>query len=144
MTIQEKQQAVIEEFSMFEDWLDKYAYLIELGKELPLIDEKYKTGQFLISGCQSRVWMHAGLKDGKMILTADSDAVITKGIVSLLIRVFSGFTPDEILKADFEFLNAIGLKDHLSPTRANGLQSMMKQIKLYAKVFQLKSNEKRK
>ncbi len=142
MTIQENQQAVIEDFSMFEDWLDKYAYLIELGKELPLIDEKYKTGQFLISGCQSRVWMHAGLKDGKMILTADSDAVITKGIVSLLIRVFSGFTPDEILEAGFEFLNTIGLKDHLSPTRANGLQSMMKQIKLYAKVFQLKSNEK--
>lgn len=142
MTIQEKQQAVIEEFSIFEDWLDKYAYLIELGKELPLIDEKYKTNQFLISGCQSRVWMHAELKDGKMIITADSDAVITKGIVSLLTRVFSGFSPDEILEADFVFLNTIGLKDHLSPTRANGLQSMMKQIKLYAKVFQLKSNEK--
>lgn len=139
MTIKEKQQAVIEEFSMFDEWLDKYAYLIELGKELPLIDEKYRTNQYLISGCQSRVWLHAGLKEGKMILTADSDAVITKGIVSLLIRVFSGFTPDEILASDFEFLNAIGLKDHLSPTRANGLQSMVKQITLYAKVFQLKS-----
>jgi len=139
MTIQEKQEAVVEEFSIFDDWMDKYAYLIDLGKELPLIDEKYRTKQFLISGCQSRVWLHAELIDGKIVLTADSDAVITKGIVSLLVRVMSGHTPKEIVNADFEFLNSIGLSEHLSPTRANGLQSMIKQIKLYARAFQLKS-----
>ena len=139
MTIQEKQEAVVEEFSMFDDWMDKYAYLIDLGKELPLIDEKYRTKQFLISGCQSRVWLHAELIDGKIVLTADSDAVITKGIVSLLVRVMSGHTPKEIVNADFEFLNSIGLSEHLSPTRANGLQSMIKQIQLYARAFQLKS-----
>ena len=139
MTIQEKQEAVVEEFSMFDDWMDKYAYLIDLGKELPLIDEKYRTRQFLISGCQSRVWLHAELIDGKIVLTADSDAVITKGIVSLLVRVMSGHTPKEIVNADFEFLNSIGLSEHLSPTRASGLQSMIKQIKLYARAFQLKS-----
>ena len=139
MIIQEKQEAVVEEFSMFDDWMDKYAYLIDLGKELPLIDEKYRTKQFLISGCQSRVWLHAELIDGKIVLTADSDAVITKGIVSLLVRVMSGHTPKEIIDADFEFLNSIGLSEHLSPTRANGLQSMIKQIKLYARAFQLKS-----
>lgn len=124
---------------MFDDWMDKYAYLIELGKELPVIDEKYKTKQFLISGCQSRVWLHAELLDGKIVFTADSDAVITKGIVSLLVRVLSGDTPDEIVSANFEFLNEIGLQEHLSPTRANGLQSMVKQIQLYARAFQLKS-----
>ena len=138
MTIKENQEAVVEEFSMFDDWMDKYAYLIELGKELPVIDEKYKTQQFLISGCQSRVWLHAELLDGNIVFTADSDAVITKGIVSLLVRVLSGHTPDEIVSANFEFLNEIGLKDHLSPTRANGLQSMVKQIQLYARAFQLK------
>ena len=139
MTIEEKQEAVVEEFLMFDDWMDKYAYLIDLGKELPLIDEKYRTRQFLISGCQSRVWLHAELIDGKIVLTADSDAVITKGIVSLLVRVMSGHTPKEIVNADFEFLNSIGLSEHLSPTRASGLQSMIKQIKLYARAFQLKS-----
>ncbi len=144
MTIQEKQQQIIDEFEVYEDWLDKYAYIIELGKDLPLIDEKYKTQQYLISGCQSRVWLHAGMKDGKIFFKADSDAVITKGIVNLLIRVFSGHTPDEILEADVEFLNTIGLHDHLSPTRANGLQSMIKQIKLYAQVFKLKSEQKSK
>ena len=144
MTIQEKQQQIIDEFEIYEDWLDKYAYLIELGKELPLIDEKYKTDQYLISGCQSRVWLYAEMKDGKIIFKADSDAVITKGIVSLLIRVFSGHTPDEILKSDVEFLNTIGLNDHLSPTRGNGLQSMVKQIRIYARVFKLKSDKKSK
>lgn len=139
MNIKEKQEAVVEEFSMFDDWMDKYAYLIELGKDLPVIDEKYKTKQFLISGCQSRVWLHAELLDGKIVFTADSDAIITKGIVSLLVGVLSGNTPDEIVSADFEFVNAIGLKEHLSPTRANGLQSMVKQIQLYARAFQLKS-----
>jgi cysteine desulfuration protein SufE len=138
MTIKEKQQAVIDEFSMFEDWMDKYAYLIELGRDLPLIDEKYKTNQYLISGCQSRVWLHAEYKDGKIHFTADSDAVITKGIISLLLRVLSGHTPKEILDADFDFLQKIGLNEHLSPTRSNGLLSMIKQIQLYAKAYQLK------
>ncbi len=141
MTIQEKENSIVEEFAMFDDWMDKYAYLIELGKELPVIDEKYKTEQYLISGCQSRVWIHARMdEDGKVIFTADSDAVITKGIVSLLIRVFSGHTPQEILESNFEFLDKIGLKEHLSPTRANGLASMIKQIRFYARAFQLKSN----
>lgn len=139
MTIKENQEAIVSEFSMFDDWMDKYAYLIELGKELPVIDEKYKTKQYLISGCQSRVWLHAEIVDGKVVFTADSDAVITKGIVSLLIRVFSGHSPGEIVDADFGFLNDIGLQEHLSPTRANGLQSMVKQIQLYARAFQLKS-----
>jgi len=142
MTIQESQEAVIEEFSMFEDWMDKYAYLIELGKELPLIDEQYKTKQYLISGCQSRVWLHAEMKDKKMVLTADSDAVITKGIASLLIRVLNNQTPYDVLKADIIFPEKIGLKDHLSPTRANGLQSMIKQIQLFAQAFVLKSLNK--
>ncbi len=140
MTIQEKQQQIVEEFSMFDDWMDKYSYLIELGKDLPPIDEKYKDQQHLISGCQSRVWLHADMKDdGKIYFTADSDAVITKGIVSLLIKAFSGHTPDEILEADFDFLDKIGLKEHLSPTRSNGLLSMIKQIQLYAKAFKLKN-----
>jgi len=142
MSIQEKEQAVIGEFSMFGDWMDKYAYLIELGKELPVIEEQYKTNQYLISGCQSRVWLHAEMRDGKVFFTADSDAVITKGIVSLLIRVLNEHSPDEILKADFKFLEEIGLKEHLSPTRANGLLSMIKQIQLYARAFQLKSTNK--
>lgn len=131
----------MEEFSLFDDWMDKYAYLIELGKELPVIDEKYKDNQHLISGCQSRVWLHAGLEEDKVVFTADSDAVITKGIVSLLIRVLSGHRPDEILDTDMEFLEKIGLKEHLSPTRANGLISMVKQIQLYAKAFQIKLNQ---
>ena len=143
MTIQEKQQAIIEEFSIFDDWMDKYSYLIELGKELPPIEEKHKDPQHLISGCQSRVWLHADLKDdGKIYFTADSDAVITKGIVSLLIKAFSGHTPDEILNANMDFLEQIGLKEHLSPTRSNGLVSMIKQIQLYAKALKLKSGTK--
>lgn len=139
MTINEKQAAIIDEFSMFDDWTDKYSYLIELGKELPAIDEKYKNPQHLISGCQSRVWLHADINiKGKIIFTADSDAVITKGIISLLIKTFSGHTPDEILNANMDFLEQIGLKDHLSPTRSNGLISMIKQIQLYAQAFKLK------
>jgi len=141
MTISEKEQAILEEFSLFEDWMDKYSYLIELGKELPLIDEKFKANQYLISGCQSRVWLHAELREGKMYLTADSDAVITKGIVSLLIKVWSGESPQEILNASLEFLDKIGLQEHLSPTRANGLLSMIKQIQLYARAFQLRMNK---
>lgn len=141
MTIAEQEQAILEAFSLFEDWMDKYAYLIELGKDLPLIDQKYKSDQHLISGCQSRVWLHADLVDGKIIFTADSDAVITKGIISLLIQALSGHTPKEILNSDLEFLEKIGLKEHLSPTRANGLTSMVKQIQLYAKAFQIKMNQ---
>lgn len=144
MSIKENESAVIEEFSMFDDWMDKYAYLIELGKELPVIDEKYKSNQYLITGCQSRAWLFAELDDnGNVIFTADSDAVITKGIISLLVKVLSGHTPKEILDADFDFLEKIGLKEHLSPTRANGLVSMIKQIQFYARAFQLKSNVKK-
>jgi cysteine desulfuration protein SufE len=139
MTIQEEQHAVVEEFAMFDDWMDKYAYLIELGKGLEKMKEQHRTKQYLISGCQSRVWLHAEMKDGRLVFSADSDAVITKGIVSLLIRVLSDHTPEEIMNADFGFLDTIGLKDHLSPTRANGLQSMVRQIRLYARAFQLKS-----
>jgi cysteine desulfuration protein SufE len=143
MSIKEKQEQIIEEFSMFDDWMDKYSYLIELGKDLPSIEEKYKDKQHLISGCQSRVWLHAEkTDDGKIYFTADSDAVITKGIVSLLVKVFSGHTADEILEEDFNFLDKIGLKEHLSPTRSNGLLSMIKQIKLYAKAFKLKDKQK--
>ena len=144
MTIKEKENVIIEEFSIFDDWMDKYAYLIELGKELPVIDEKYKTTQYLITGCQSRAWLFAEVdENGKVFFTADSDAVITKGIISLLIKVLSGNTPREILDADLSFLEKIGLKEHLSPTRANGLVSMVKQIQFYARAFQLKSNVKK-
>jgi len=139
MNIKEKSQAIIEEFSIFDDWMDKYSYLIELGKELPLINEKYKDQTHLISGCQSRVWLHAEEKDGLVSFTADSDAVITKGIISLLINVLSDSSPSDIVNANFDFLDEIGLKSHLSPTRANGLVSMIKQIQLYARALQLKS-----
>ena len=140
MTIQEKSQSVIDEFSLFDDWMDKYSYLIELGKELPLIDEKYIVQTHLISGCQSRVWLYAEEKNGAVNFTADSDAVITKGIISLLIRVLSGSSPSEIISADFSFLDEIGLKSHLSPTRANGLVSMIKQMQLYARALKIKES----
>ena len=144
MTIKELENQVIEEFSIFDDWMDKYAYLIELGKEMPMIDEKYKTNQYLITGCQSRAWLFAEIDEkGHIIFTADSDAVITKGIISLLIKVLSNHTPKEILGANLEFLDKIGLKEHLSPTRANGLVSMIKQMQFYARAFQLKSNVKK-
>lgn len=133
--MQEVEQELISEFEMFDDWMDKYNYIIELGKELPMIDEQYKTSQFLIEGCQSQVWLHADKQDGKVIFTADSDAIITKGIVNLLIRVLSGRTPQEIIDNDLSYLDAIGLKEHLSPTRSNGLASMIKQVKLYAVAF---------
>ena len=135
MTIQEIQQNIIEDFSMFDDWMDRYAMLIEMGKECPIIDDQYRNDQYLINGCQSRVWLHAELKDGKVYYTADSDAVITKGIIYLLIKVFSGQTPADILAADLSFLDEIGLKEHLSPTRSNGLLSMLKQMLLYAEAF---------
>lgn len=136
MTIKEKQEEIVEEFALFDEWMDKYEYIIELGKDLPLIDEKYKVEENLIKGCQSKVWLHAELVDGKIIFTADSDAIITKGIVGLVIRVFSGHTPKEIIETDLFFIDQIGLQEHLSPTRSNGLLSMLKQIKMYAIAFQ--------
>jgi cysteine desulfuration protein SufE len=136
MTIQETQQEIVEEFALFDEWMDKYEYIIELGKDLPLIDEKYKVEENLIKGCQSKVWLHAELKEGKIIFTADSDAIITKGIVGLVIRVFSNHTPQEIIDADLFFIDQIGLQEHLSPTRSNGLLAMLKQIRMYAIAFQ--------
>jgi cysteine desulfuration protein SufE len=132
MTIQELQDEIIADFGLFDDWEQKYEYLIELGKELPLIDDQYKTDTNLIRGCQSRVWLHADYRNGKLFFTADSDAIITKGLVSMVIRVLSGHTPAEIASAEIYFIDAIGLKNHLSSTRSNGLLSMLKQIKLYA------------
>lgn len=140
MTIQEKQQEVVEEFSMFDDWMQRYEYMIELGKSLPLIDEKYKIDENLIKGCQSKVWVHAELEGDILAFTADSDAIITKGIVAILIRVFSNQHPSEIIKADTGFIDEIGLKEHLSPTRANGLVSMIKQLKMYAVAYQTQLN----
>ena len=138
--MQEKEQQLIEEFAMFDDWMDKYNYIIELGKELPMIEEQYKTPDYLIEGCQSQVWLHPDYRDGQLFFTADSDAIITKGIVNLLIFVLSGRTPQEILDNDLSYIDAIGLKEHLSPTRSNGLASMIKQIKLYALAYQSKEN----
>ncbi|MDO5343078.1 MAG: SufE family protein [Bacteroidia bacterium] len=133
MTIKEIQDSIVEDFSMLDDWMDRYSMLIEMGKECPMIDTQYRNDEHLINGCQSRVWLHAEMKDGKIYFTADSDAVITKGIIYLLIKVFSGQTPSDILAADMSFLDEIGLKEHLSPTRSNGLLSMVKQMMLYAK-----------
>jgi len=141
MTIQEIQQGIVEEFAMFEDWMQRYEYMIELGKSLPLIEERYKTDDNLIKGCQSRVWVHAQLEGDKLVFTADSDAIITKGIIAILIRVFSGQRPQDILEADTDFIDHIGLREHLSPTRANGLVSMVKQLKLYAVAYQTQLNE---
>ena len=138
MTIQEIEDQIIEEFSNFEEWLDKYAYLIELGKECPIIDEKHKTEDNLIKGCQSRVWLSCEYRDGKLYFKADSDAVITKGIISLLIRAMDGQPTKEIAAADLRFIDEIGLKEHLSPTRSNGLTSMVKQMKMYALAYQIK------
>ena len=138
MTIQETENQIIDEFASMDDWLDKYDIILDMGKSLPPIDPKYKTDQFVISGCQSKVWLHADYRDGKIYFTADSDAIITKGIVSMLIRLLSGRTPDEITSADLNFIDRIGLKEHLSPTRSNGLASMVKQMKLYAMVFKMK------
>lgn len=132
MTINDIQDELIEDFSFFEDWMAKYEYIIQLGKELPLIDDAYKKPEYLIKGCQSQVWLQADLADGKVIFTADSDAVITKGLVSLMVKVLSNHSPDEIVEADLYFIDQIGLKEHLSPTRANGLVSMVKQMKIYA------------
>ncbi len=129
------QDEIIEEFSIFDDWLDKYDYLIGLSEDLPAIDAAHRTEQYLIQGCQSRVWVDAAMRDGKVWYTADSDAIITKGIISLLIRVMSGRTPEEILSTELYFIDAIGLSENLSPTRSNGLLSMIKQMRLYALAF---------
>lgn len=139
MTIQEIQEQIVSEFSYFDDWMDRYNHLIDMGRSCPLIDEKFKTKNYLISGCQSRVWLHAAMVDGRIIFTADSDAVITKGIVNLLIRVFSQQPAEDIIATDISFIDKIGLKEHLSPTRSNGLMSMIKQMKLYALAFKAKS-----
>ncbi len=138
MTIEETQQDIIDEFSEMEDWMDKYAYIIDLGNAVPPIDEKYRAPEHLIEGCQSRVWLNAELEDGKVIFTADSDAIIVKGIISLLIKVLSGHTPDEILESDLHFIDAIGLAEHLSPTRSNGLAAMVKQMRMYALAYKTK------
>ena len=132
LSINEIQEQIVEEFSVFDDWMDKYSLLIDMGNELPVLDVKYKTQNNLIEGCQSRVWLQVDFIEGKVIFLGDSDAVIVKGIVSLLIRVLSGHTPDEILSADLYLIDKIGLKVHLSPTRSNGLVSMLKQMKIYA------------
>ena len=139
MTINEAQDEVIEEFSDFTDWMDKYQLLIDLGNEQEPLDNKYKTESNLIDGCQSRVWLQADYVDGKIIFTAESDALIVKGIIALLIRVLSGHTPQEILAADLYFIDRIGLKDHLSPTRSNGLLAMVKQIRMYALAYKMKN-----
>ena len=136
MSIQEIQEEIIEEFAMFEDWMQRYEYMIDLGKTLPLIEADFKTDDNIIKGCQSKVWIHAELKDSQLEFTADSDAIITKGIIAILIRVFSNQHPKDILASDTSFIDQIGLKEHLSPTRANGLVSMIKQIKMYAIAFQ--------
>ncbi|MEP0212190.1 MAG: SufE family protein [Cellulophaga sp.] len=136
MTIKEIQEEIVDEFSMFDDWMQRYEYMIDLGKSLPLIDEQYKTDDNIIKGCQSKVWVHADLEGDTLTFTADSDAIITKGIIAILIRVYSGQHPKDILDADTGFIDEIGLKEHLSPTRANGLVSMIKQIKMYAIAYQ--------
>ncbi|MBQ6046604.1 MAG: SufE family protein [Bacteroidales bacterium] len=138
MTIAEISNQIIDEFASYEEWIDKYAYLIELGKECPVIDEKEKTESNLIKGCQSRVWLSCQYRDGNLYFSADSDAVITKGIISLLIRAYNGQRPDDIIAAEPTFIDQIGLKEHLSPTRSNGLTSMIKQIKMYAIAFKMK------
>jgi|TARA_B100000959_G_scaffold219085_1_gene231333 cysteine desulfuration protein SufE len=137
-TIQEIQTEIVEEFDMFEDWMEKYEYIIELGKTLPIINDKHKIENNLIKGCQSRVWLHADEQDGKMIYSADSDAIITKGIVAILIRVLSNQNAEEIAKVDLSFIDKIGFKEQLSQTRANGLASMIKEMKLYALAYQNK------
>jgi cysteine desulfuration protein SufE len=138
--IEEKQEEIIDEFSMFDDWMQRYEYMIDLGKSLPLIEDEYKTDDNIIKGCQSRVWVKADYQNDTVVFKADSDAIITKGIVAILIRVFSGQKPEDIAKADTQFIDEIGLKEHLSPTRANGLVSMIKQLKAYALAYMSKES----
>lgn len=143
MTINQIQDAIVEEFSAFDDWMDKYNLLIDMGKDLPRIDAKYKIKDFLIEGCQSKVWLHPEFRDDKIFFTADSDAIITKGIVGLLIRVLSGKSPDEIIAAELYFIDKIGLRQNLSPTRSNGLLSMVRQMKLYAMAYKATGNREK-
>jgi cysteine desulfuration protein SufE len=138
MTINEVQDNIVEEFSLFDDWMDKYSLLIDMGKELPVIDPRLKIKDFLIEGCQSKVWLHPSFDDNIITFTADTDAIITRGIVALLIKVFSGRTPEEILSSDLYFIEKIGLRQNLSPTRSNGLLSMVRQMKLYAMAYNAK------
>lgn len=138
MTIKEIQDEIVEEFSMFDDWMQRYEYIIELGKNLPLINEEFKTEENIIKGCQSKVWLQGEKQGDTVVFTADSDAILTKGIIAILIRVFSHQKPADILEADMDFIDEIGLKEHLSPTRANGLVSMIKNIKMYALAFDSK------
>ncbi len=140
MTIKDIQDEIIDEFSMFDDWEERYQYMIDLGKDLPLIEEQYKTDRNIIKGCQSKVWVHAEMQDNNVVFTADSDAIITKGIIAILIRTFSNQHPKDIIDADTDFIDQIGLKEHLSPTRANGLVSMVKQLKMYAIAYQTQLN----
>ncbi len=140
MIIKEIQEEIIDEFDLFDDWMERYEYIIENGKSLPLIDDVNKNDDNLIKGCQSKVWLHADFIGDKLIFTANSDAILTKGIIALLLRVYSNQTPKDILDAEPYFIDQVGLKEHLSPTRANGLVSMVKQLKLYALAFQLKNN----
>ena len=139
MTIQEVETQIVDEFAALDDWLDKYDLILDMGKSLPRIDPEFRTDQYIISGCQSKVWLHASYHDGKVYFAADSDAIITKGIVSMLIKVLSDRPPEEIQNARLTFIDQIGLKEHLSPTRSNGLASMVKQMKLYAMVFAMKN-----
>jgi cysteine desulfuration protein SufE len=139
MTIQEIQDEIVDEFSMFEDWMQRYEYIIDLGKSLPLIDEQFKTEDNIIKGCQSKVWVHAEQHGEKVVFTSDSDAILTKGIIAILIRAFSNQKAADILEANTDFIDKIGLKEHLSPTRANGLVSMLKKIKMYALAFNAKN-----
>ncbi|MEE4176114.1 MAG: SufE family protein [Bacteroides sp.] len=142
MTIKEKEEEIISEFEMFTDWLEKYNYIIESGRSIPVIEPEYKKDKYLIQGCQSQVWLHASYKDGKVFFSASSDALITKGIIGLLIRVLSGQPPQDIIDAKLEFIDRIGLHQHLSPTRSNGLASMVKQMKLYALAFKTQAQGK--
>ena len=139
MSIKEIQDEIVDEFSMFDDWMQRYEYIIELGKSLPLIEEQYKTDENIIQGCQSKVWVHAELDGDKVVFTADSDAILTKGIIAILIRAFSNQKASAILEANTDFIDEIGLKEHLSPTRANGLVSMIKKLKMYALAFNAKN-----
>jgi cysteine desulfuration protein SufE len=139
MSIKEIQDEIVDEFSMFDDWMQRYEYIIELGKSLPLIEEQYKTEDNIIQGCQSKVWVHAELDGDKVVFTADSDAILTKGIIAILIRAFSNQKASAILDANTDFIDEIGLKEHLSPTRANGLVSMIKKVKMYALAFNAKN-----
>ena len=139
MTIQEIQDEIVDEFSMFDDWMQRYEYIIDLGKSLPLIDEQYKTEDNIIKGCQSKVWVHGEQNEDKIVFTSDSDAILSKGIIAILIRAFSNQKAADILEANTDFIDKIGLKEHLSPTRANGLVSMIKKIKMYALAFQAKN-----